>query len=197
MDILQNVNGYVGFLIEHKLTTNQFLLLYLLYTESMAKDEKGKLRYTTAGNIYKWHEESTGWTEGEIKDLIAKDFAICTSKENISIDSLILTSKFSEIMFIEANFAFQEFFDTYPSTVNINGETAFLKGVDLNMLSLLYSKHVNNSATVHKDIMEALRYGIDRGIIKTRIDKFLSSKMWKTIADMMHNDQENYGKELH
>jgi len=126
--ILDDVNAYVDFLTKNKLSTNQFLLLYLLYTEQMRKT-KDALMFKRIGNIYKWSEEGTGWSANEIDDLIKKDYVFgIKSKQvdgslNYSIDQLIVTQKFSDLMFINANFALDEF---------VNGFDSFLDSMDSN-----------------------------------------------------------------
>ncbi len=73
MGILDDADAYVEFLTKNRLSTNQFLLLYLLYTEQMFKINK-KLKFKSIGNIYKWSNEGIGWSENEIDDLISKDY---------------------------------------------------------------------------------------------------------------------------
>ena len=58
--MIDDVNAYVDFMVKHKLSTNQFLLLMLLHTESYFKSQKG-LKYKTVGNIYKWSKEGKGF----------------------------------------------------------------------------------------------------------------------------------------
>ena len=82
MNILDDSTAYTDFLIRQKLTTNQFYLLYLLYTERMIKDkESGKLGYDKFSNIYKWLNaantiKGAGWVKFEIQDLIDKEYVI-------------------------------------------------------------------------------------------------------------------------
>ncbi len=197
MGILDKPATYVNFLIEQKITTNQYLLLYLLFTEKMEKEGE-ELTWPDTGLISQWQEHGPGWIIEDIEDLIEKEFLINISDNIISLDKLILTSKFSDLIFVNATFAFQEFFESYPSTIPIKNETAFLKAVDPEIIEKLYTELIQGSAHKHQEFMELLEYGKERGLIKVRIDKYFTAKIWETIQKMKNEDEkgEDYGREL-
>lgn len=214
MNILQNSDDYVAFLIKHKLSTNQFLLLHLLNSESMFKSND-KLRFKTIGNIYKWSEagsetikkegkivknpnftKGAGWTKQEIKDLIDKEYlwgieSLQPDKTmNYSIDQLILTQKFSDIMFINASFAFDEILEIYPDTMDIQGQTVFTKSGDLDKLREKYVKLIKNSIVKHEEIKTIIQFGVDKGLCKYKLDNFLNEAIINSIRKIM---EESYG----
>lgn len=134
MNILSNVTDYTEFLIKHKLSTNQFLLLYLLYTEKMVKTKTGKVSYSEGTCLYKWQAKGKGWSQPEIEDLVDKDYLVAFTKPysvqgntltGYAIDDLILTQKFYDIMFISTEHAFEELLEIYPDTINVSGTIAF------------------------------------------------------------------------
>jgi hypothetical protein len=203
MNILQNSDDYVAFLIKHKLSTNQFLLLHLLNSESMFKSND-KLRFKTIGNIYKWSAaaktlKGAGWSETEIQDLIDKEYLWgMKSVQKIdgkdvltySIDQLILTQKFSDIMFINASFAFDEILEIYPDTMDIQGQTVFTKSGDLDKLREKYVKLIKNSIIKHEEIKAIIQFGVDKGLCKYKLDNFLNEAIINSIRKLM---EESYG----
>lgn len=186
--LLDDVDYYVDFLCKNDLSTNQFLLLYLLYREKMIKDPTGKFKYTNVGNIYKWLDKGQGWTENEIIDLINKDYVVSVAKGNFAIDQLILTSKFVDLMFISSGDAFEEVLELYPPTVTINGKGFMLKACDLDECSKAYLKAIKNSSRKHQEVLECIKYGVDKGLINTKIDKFVSGRLWEDLRKMKEKD---------
>jgi hypothetical protein len=199
MGILDDSNAYVDFLVKNKLSTNQFLLLYLLYTEKMLK-VNNQLKFKKIGNIYKWSEEGTGWSEKDIEDLIKKDFIFGVKGKHIDnqgvesykyfIDQLLLTQKFSDLMFINANFALEEILEIYPDTINVNGSVYFTKNGDLDKIALDYCKLIKNNIHKHEEIKAIVIYAKERGLCNTHISKFLSKGTIESIKKMMEESYE-------
>lgn len=197
MGILDDVNEYVDFLTKHKLSTNQFLLLYLLYTEKFVKVDD-KLKYKRIGNIYKWSSEGKGWTKEEIEDLINKDYVFGIKSTNPKdgaltyfVDQLILTQKFSDLMFINTNFAFEEILEIYPDTFIVNQSTVFSKSGDLEKVALNYSKLIKNSIVKHEEIKNIIIYAKERGLCNYKLENFLTRGVIDSIKKMM---EETYDR---
>ncbi len=184
MGILDDVTEYVSFLTKNKLTCNQFLLLYLLCTEQMVRDSQSKLKYSSTGSIYKWQNEGSGWTTSEVQDLEAKGYVIPISKSNYSIDQLIITPKFSELFFINADIAFEEVLDAYPDTITIQGTGFFTKAGDLDKLSSDYKKIVKNSQKKHEEVIELIKFARQKNLINCKLDKFLTKAMLDSLRRM-------------
>jgi hypothetical protein len=197
--LLDDPDYYVDFLCKNNLSTNQFLLLYLLYHEKMIKDPNGKLKYTIAGNIYKWLDKGKGWTEAEIEDLISKDYVVSVAKGDYSIDQLVLTNKFVDIMFISTGDAFEELLELYPPTVTIDGKGFMLKACDLEACSKAYLKAIKNSNRKHKEVLELIEYGIENKLINIKIDKFIGGKIWEDLRRLKEKDNgtTQFGREIY
>jgi hypothetical protein len=174
MGILEDEKEYVEFLVKNKLSTNQFLLLYLLYTERMCKS-KGGASYTKAGNLYKWMVEGKGWNNEEIEGLIKLDYVIgFKDGKGYAIDQLILTEKFFDLMFIETEDAFNEILELYPDRMIINNQTTFTKAGDLSKVADNYAKMIRNNLKKHEEMKELIKYAAERGLCKYKIENFLS-----------------------
>jgi hypothetical protein len=159
------------------------------------KDQSNQLRYTTLGNIYKWTEKGKGWTETEITDLIQKEFVIDFTKSSSStnyyeIDRLVLTQKFLDEIFIDCNFAFEEIFELYPDSTTINGQVAFLKGVDPDEVAKQYTKAIKGSVAKHNEVKELIVFGKQFDLIKHRIDRFVTGRIWEGLKTL--RDEQNF-----
>ncbi len=195
--LLNEPENYVDFLCKNKLKPNQFLLLYLLYTEKMVK-QGASLKFTKGGLIYKWSNEGAGWTKDEIRDLVSKEYVISLS-EDYAFDQLILTSKFVDLMFINGGEAFEEFLELYPDTFKINGgPPIFTKTVDLDEMEKLYVKAIKNSPTKHAEVKEILAYAVEKGnLLNMKIDKFISGKVWESIKKIRETEGGSFGKAIY
>jgi hypothetical protein len=193
--LLDNPENYVDFLCKNKLKPNQFLLLYLLYTEKMVK-QGVSLKFTKGGLIYKWSNEGAGWTKDEIKDLVTKDYVISLSQD-YAFDQLILTSKFVDLMFINGGEAFEELLELYPDTFMVNSTKVFTKTVDLEELEKNYVKAIKNSQKKHEEVKEILTYAIEKNLINMKIDKFIAGKVWESVKKMRESEGEGYGKTIY
>jgi hypothetical protein len=195
--LLDEPENYVDFLCKNKLKPNQFLLLYLLYTEKMVKQGLS-LKFTKGGLIYKWSNEGAGWTKDEIRDLVSKEYVISLS-EDYAFDQLILTSKFVDLMFINGGEAFSEILELYPDTFKIQGnaQPIFTKTVDLDEMEKLYVKAIKNSSSKHAEVKEILAYAAEKRLLNMKIDKFIAGKVWESIKKMKQSEGEGYGKALY
>lgn len=194
--LLDDPVNYVDFLCKNKLKPNQFLLLYLLYTDKMVKSGS-TLKFTKGGLIYKWSNEGAGWTKEEIKDLVNKDYVISLSPD-YAYDQLILTSKFVDLMFINGGEAFQELLELYPDTFNVQGNVVFTKTVDLDQYEKIYVKAIKNSQSKHEEVKNLILYAKEKGnLLNIKIDKFIEGKVWDTIKKMKDSEGGGYGKTLY
>lgn len=200
MNILSNVTDYTEFLIKHKLSTNQFLLLYLLYTEKMVKTKTGKVSYSEGTCLYKWQAKGKGWSQPEIEDLVDKEYLVAFTKSysvqgstltGYAIDDLILTQKFYDIMFISTEHAFEELLEIYPDTINVSGTIVFTKSGDLEKVAEGYSKLIRNSITAHEKVKQLMSYAKERGLCNMKLDKFLTKGVLDSISKMIEENSSN------
>jgi hypothetical protein len=194
MNILDDVTEYVNFLVKHKLSTNQFLLLYLLFTEKMVKDGNGKLKYTQGGSIYKWVAEGKGWTSAEVDDLYQKGYVIPVQKGSYQPDQLILMPKFSELMFIDMDMAFEEILEVYPDTIMVQGDSFLTKTGDLEKVAQEYRKIIKGSLKLHEEVKQLIIFAKERKLIKSKLENFLKKPMIDSLRRMKgeSNDKSDF-----
>lgn len=200
MNILLNCVDYTEFLIKHKLTPNQFLLLYLLYTERLVKSKTGSVGYAMGTCLYKWQDKGSGWSQHEIEDLVKKDYMIAFKKTyevkeqklyGYAVDDLILTNKFADIMFINTDEAFEEIVELYPDTFTIQTQTVFTKTGDLDKISDNYNKLIKGSLYEHDVIKQVIVYAKEKGMCNMKLEKFLSKGVVDSIKKMMEESYSN------
>lgn len=76
---------------------------------------------------------------------------------------------------------FNEFFNIYPSFVNIKGKRAPLKIVDSRKVAILYEAALKSSS--HHEMIMDLEYGKDNDLITMKIDAYLTSKFYLTLRE--------------
>jgi hypothetical protein len=166
----------------------------------MIKSKSGKVSYSEATCLYKWQAKGTGWNQKEIEDLVKNDYVMAFPKtytidnQNLygyAVDDLILTTKFSDIMFVATDEAFQEILELYPDTFNVNGSVVFSKSGDLEKLSDVYSKLIRNSIQLHDKMKEAIVFAKERGLCNMKLEKFLTKGVIDSIFKMMEEGYSN------
>lgn len=166
---------YIEFIIEHKLTQEQYLLLQLLYEErvDLIKDYKQAFPNESGKMI----------SDYLLKDLFNKEFLVKTTT------GFKLGDKFYDA-FIDGHKATDEIYDLYPAFINHNGIDIPLIAMDKRVFREIYIKKINGSVKEHNEVKKDIQYAIDNNLIKTGLNKFLTSEMWKAIRKYREADNK-------
>jgi hypothetical protein len=187
-----DINEYVECLNRLKITANQFLLCYLLFTDQKVEVSPNKYAYIKKGtgmaNLYKYASQNTKWTSEEIQDLVSKNYIKDKNVAgSIYPDYLEITEEFSEKVFIKSNL-FSEFWEAYPPLVpnfnHPNGPKIKLKICDPDELEKLYIKKVVTIAE-HKLLMEVLLWAKENNQLNINIENFVKSNHWRDLKSEM------------
>lgn len=160
---------YVDFLITHKLTQAQFLLLQLIY--------KGRqdliIRYKKA-----FPNEDDDTMIGEIwtNDLFERGYLI-SNNGVVSIGE-----KFLEI-FIDKHSATEEVFRVFPSFFEKDGVTIPLTAMDRNVFATVYDKAIQSSTEEHLEVIKDIEFGVKEKLLNMGIDKFVKSRYWLQLRE--------------
>lgn len=163
-------DAYVKFLIEHKITQGQYLLLYLVHKKR--------------GDLIKAYKEAFPSDDGTmigqywIDELFAKGLLTKSATGTISVSKLFLEA------FINKHTATEQIFDIYPTHFNLNGSTIPLSAMDRSVFAGLYDIAIQSSIHEHLEIVEDIHYAIKHELLKIGIDKFVKSKYWTVIRPM-------------
>lgn len=174
-----NVEQYLKFIVEHKLTQQQFLLLYLLRLKEVDKKQAIELikLYKTAFPL----EGSNQFiTKTLLADLIKKGFLIQIVPDRADIDNYQIGSKFDDI-FIDEYEAGNQFWNKYPAIITSDGRNYPMKMMDKNEFRKLYWKAIGGDKDEHEEILKDLDYAILKNMIRGKIENFLKSEQWTEI----------------
>lgn len=172
--MISDFNAYTKFLIENKMSANQFLLCWLLETK-----ELDLLKY--------YQEKVAAFKRSDIVYLIDNDFILNTaSAGTYDAGNLVVLPKFTEALIIEQDVAFNEIWEMYPKTGTINGNRISLRNASLDDLTRIYGKIINKNKSKHKEIKSKTKKVIGmmrRGKINWMgIEKFITGRNWE-LAD--------------
>lgn len=161
--------NYVEFLIEHKLTQSQYLLLQLLYERRVDLIRKYKKAFPI--------ENGKMISDYLLDDLFKRGYLTRTET------GIKLGNKFYDA-FVDIHKATDEIYDLYPAFINNNGIDIPLIAMDKRVFREIYIKKINGSLREHEEIKKDIQYAIDNNLIKTGLNKFLTSELWKAIRKL-------------
>lgn len=172
MDIIQ-VENYLDFLTDNKLTQSQGLLLFMISDKN--KKELVK-RYKKA------FPPKDGKVIGEYleKDLIVRNYMR-------EINGEFLPHKRFKSNFIHSYLAYEELKRVYPDFYQDKGKEYPLKVIDDDEYSLKYSNRIFKSIKNHEKVMHIVEFAKDNNLINISLAKFIDSKYWKVLQKKMES----------
>lgn len=184
----------LDFLIQHNISANHYLILYLLH--------KRKSLYL------KKYIESNPVTIEDLNEMSEKKLIHNLSdSSDIDWNKIIIRPRFRELM-SDGDF-FDEFYEVFPvKAIRPDGKTDYLR-INSNNCRKLYSDITNNKKSLHKKIISCLDFEVAsrerEGSMKwmKKMHNWLASEEWKSWEERMidepFNKEENklgYGNEL-
>lgn len=188
--MFDNSEQFITIMSKYKITANQFLLCYLLYT-----DEKVKGRFPVKdaekpmANLYKY-SFSTPWTHREIEDLMQKGLLINksrintqTGKQEMDADMMQLSSSFTAEIFASWD-AFDQLVELYPNFLELSNGVKFkTKACDLEKLEEYYKKTVKSKAA-HERIIELTLWGKNHKQLDTNFENYVKGRGWLALQEL-------------
>jgi hypothetical protein len=188
MVVFDTPNQLVDFLVKHRISSDQFLFMFLIYREDYVA-------------LYKYTEQVKGLHPEEVQDLVRRGY-LKSENNNAEYfaDAFIVTDKFTSEIFEVTRDAALEFWDTYPPLIYVQGRRFSTKNEDKEKFLDEYTVKIGYSLRLHRKVMHALKYGIEVGAVNTGIGKWFRSKQWEELEKEMNQNigiGEKYGdKEL-
>lgn len=174
--MIEDPKQFVEFLARHRLSSDQFLFMFLIYKEN----------YTS---LYIYTEQVKGLHPEEIQDLVRRGYL---RNENSApgdyfADSFIVTEKFTAVAFDMTNKdAATEFWDAYPPILYIDGKRFSATAVNKELFLEKYTKKIGYSKRLHKKVMAALTYGKQINAVNMGIEKWFQSEQWNQLEKEMN-----------
>lgn len=169
--MFQDITRYIDFIVKHKLTQSQFLMLYLIRRKSFSVIEKYKKAFPT--------EDGTMIGLINIQDLIDRGFL-----EKVEDLNYIVTDKFNNIFLSNHFIAADEFWSLYPGFVNINGKNIPLTNMDKYAFSNIYGERIDYSVDEHNEVIKDIKFGRENNLITSNIENFVRSESWHKIREV-------------
>lgn len=177
---MKNIEIDLDALIRYRITPSQYVFLFLTHTRQYAA-------------LYKYGQEGNGFTAEEITDLIDRDFIIDLNKDGYYyVDFFVVTDDIGKDLFdTDREKAGLEFWNTYPIQLRDpqTGEVYSLLKTNKQRFLADYYFRIGHSETKHQQVMEALRYAIDKGMIDMSIRQWFDSEQWTLILEIKEHQQ--------
>lgn len=176
-----NVDRYVKFIGENKLTQPQFLFLFLIKFKKWSALETYRQYFP--------HGDGSTIGRGDRQDLLDRGFLVHHPEKGIGPDAYETTDKFNDLYINDTWEAADEFWKKYPGFVNISGRPVPLTNVDRYQFQLLYGERIKYSVDEHKEVLKDLEYGLKHGLVRQNIEKFVKSQAWEKIRQLRLSEQ--------
>ena len=168
------LDQYVKILIEHKLTQQQFLLMYIIYKRRLDLLVAYKQAFpsddgTMIGQYMVKDLIDRGFIEIRINIPHLKPYTEFTSNTSEQLSTAVITNKFLDL-FIDRDEAITELLSIYPlyKTINISEFT----------LRDLYIDAIVELQDEHNEVIKDIKYAIANYLSFCPIDEFIKSKAW-------------------
>jgi len=168
--MISDFKEYLKFLINKKLTPNQFAICWIIET----KDIDGLLEYQKEVGAFKASEYNYLIDNGYLENF--------NEGGKFNLANLIITPKFSEEVFIDEDVAFEQILSVYPKKFLLDGKEWSLLNANLNQLEIEYGKIIKRNKYKHEEILEKTKImtnKMKRGLINYRgIGKYILGRNW-------------------
>ena len=178
-----DVEKYVPFLVENKLTQEQVLAMYLIHLKKYHLIRLYKSRFI--------NPDDNLISQRLIDDLEERGFIIIGGE---NADEITVTNKFTKIFDDnpDLNLPLHDdlyeitnaFWKAYPAFVTNNGKTFPLTLMDKNEFRKLYISRIKGKIEEHRAIMKDLDYAKDNGLIFGKIEMFVKAEQWEKIREV-------------
>lgn len=172
-----DLERYMKFLEDHRITQRQFLLLYCLYKQRIDIIKRYKTLFPA--------EEGQGMVGAiEFNELLTNGMIERTG-DTAGTKSFRVTKKFL-LIFVDKHEAIEQLLDAYPKFYT-NPTTMIrypLTTTDEDELKELYARKIKESAQEHLEVMKDVEYAKQNNLITMGILKFIGSKQWLAIREL-------------
>ena len=77
-----------------------------------------------------------------------------------------------------------EFLELYPHSITVRGIEYPMKIMDREQFYIKYWEAINCSVTEHEIVIVDLKWGISKGLIPCKLEKFIGSRYWESLRPM-------------
>lgn len=173
-----NIEQLVPILVEHQITANQFLLMYLTHLKAFTE-------------VYRLTNEGKSWTQEEIDDLIDRGLVHnFNSGDNLYLDQLVISDDFVTEVFgsreVERG---REFWEAYPDFIRLDGKLCSARNYPQDRFFSDYYKKIGYDPILHYEVVKAVNWGKRNHMISMGLVKFFETAQWETLIKLMNAEQ--------
>jgi hypothetical protein len=185
---INNLDDYVEFLCEHKISSDAYMFMLLLALDEI------KL-------LYEYVEKNRGLQKKELNNLVERGYLINDNsvKNQYFFDTFNVSPRFKSILVDKANSIADEAWSAYPTHIWVEGTRYNARNIDKEEFTKKYMNKILNSRRNHKKVLEAIEYGKTHDLLNVGLKKFIATEMWNDILDEMkvpQNDNQPGSKEF-
>ncbi len=171
--MVESMKEYVKFLINEKITPNQYLICMFVGSKDWA-------------NAYQWTEHGLPFKRSEVEDLVRRGL-IAPSQDPTEngLDSYSMPEDVKPRFIIVNTDPGVDFWEAYPPFMWIDGRKVPLKGTSRDDFEDKYNKRINGNLVRHRRIMRALNYAKAHNQVNIGIEKWFGGEMWVEILKEM------------
>lgn len=172
--MISDINKYVDFLTINKLSEHQFLILWLVYT----KDQENikKLKNCRGFDIHaieylithKWLDDF-----GLVKD----------NQHTFNIYDFIVTDKFTKVVVIDEDDAYEELVAVYPKWMTIQGIKRPAANGDPYKLAKEYFKYYKGNRIAHNRVIDITERYFKNNPVVEGIEKYILNRRWNLLEE--------------
>jgi hypothetical protein len=176
------------------ITMEQFMLPYILFLDQREHGEDPLPRGGSAvAYIYRYSENVRPWPRASIQELVDKGLLKNYNEdETVYPDNLEVTDKFAEAVFATRS-DFERFWNAYPAFAekveDEQKEDIPLKASVKSGVRDLFESHVHTKRDF-QEMMDALDWGKEHGMIQIPIEEFLGSEYWTQLREIASDTPE-------
>lgn len=175
-----NEDKYIDFIIDNKLTQQQFLLLHLVFRKRWDLLRRYKETFPT----------NDGTIIGKTQTDRLLERGLLTYKKDSSNNTHLTVSDIFRKAYTNDIYIADEVYDTYPAfSDGSDGVRYPLLAYDRMSFAKIYLDIINYSQQEHEEILKDIEYGKENNLIKIKISNFLSSQFWKTLRGLRLKDE--------
>lgn len=179
-----NTSRYVDFLVEHDISADQFILMWLIYRNDMH-------------SILRYNEKGPGFRPSDVRRMIERGWLIDLNEGDEKmiivegVYKLLITESFRELILIDSDEALDDLWKLYPPFIDLDGKRVPAKSVDKDRLAADYGRIIQNDVYQHRYVKRMLEEAVKAGMISMGIEKWVKSRQWETVAQWLEENEQH------
>jgi len=177
-----NEENYLNFLIDNKVTQQQFLLLHLLYKDRWDLIELYKKAYPTNDGTIIGRQQ----TDLLLEKGLLEYYTTTTGGIQIKISEVFKNAYIKDIDI--ADQIYKIYPDFYESSEGVRYP---LLAYDRLSFAKIYLDVIKYDQKEHEEILEDIKFGAEHNLIKIKVSNFLVSHYWKILRKMRKENESD------